>query len=251
MTNTFETLIAQLKSQDTLQRSTAILQLQPGTIHEEHALSALVHILCHDDDLNVVEDATWVLVRYGAAAMDTLVQHIRHEHSRARHNVVHALGKLGDAQAVPHLIAATRDADASVRLKATYALGQIGDERAIDALIDRLDDPAQDIQWTAREVLEAFGEKALPHLIHALTRESIPVRELAASLLGDLADTRAVEPLMSAADSADWPVRFAVAEALGKIGDGRALPVVQRMIDDDDPRVRAVASMTAKMLNRS
>jgi HEAT repeat protein len=249
MMDRFETLIARLESPDAVQRSQAMFQLQPGQINDDRAISALVSILCNDPDLNIVEDATWVLVRYGAAAASALLERFGHENARARHNIAHALGKLADSQTVPHLIAATQDADASVRLKSVYALGQIGDERAIDSLIERLDDPVQDIQWTAREVLEAFGKKALPHLIHALTNGSMQVRELSASLLGDIGDNRAVEPLIAAVETEHWGVRFAIVEALGKIGDTRAVPLIQRTTADTDPRVRAIANTASKMLN--
>jgi HEAT repeat protein len=241
MTELFETLIARVESPNALGRSEAILQLQPGKIDDARAISALVSILCNDADLNIVEDATWALVRYGAAATSALLNQIGHDNPRVRHNIAHALGKLAAGQALAPLMVATQDTDASVRLKSVYALGQLGDIRAIEAIIERLDDPVQDVQWTAREILEGFGQEALPDLIHALTSESMQVRELAASLLGDIADNSAVDPLIAAVETENWQVRFAIVEALGKIGDVRALPVVKRMADDPDHRVRAIA----------
>jgi HEAT repeat protein len=251
MTDLFDILITQLQSPDPFQRSQAALQLQPGGADDDRAVTALVNVLCTDPDLNVVEDATWVLVRYGAVATAALLNEVSHEHPRARHNAVHALGKIGDAQAVPNLMAATQDADAAVRLKSVYSLGQISDTRAIESLILRLDDPVQNVQWTAREVLESFGERALPGLIRALNTESAQVRELSASLLGDIADNSAVDPLIAAADTDDWHVKVAVVEALGTIGDGRALPLVERLTGDADSRVRAIANAVLKTLSRA
>jgi HEAT repeat protein len=251
MTNTIDIIIEQLQSPDAHQRSKTVFELQPGTTDDARAVAALVRVIIADNDLNVIEDATWVLVRHGAAATTTLLNQMAQEDARARHNIVHALGKIGDAEAVPHLIRATQDSDPAVRLKVVYALGQIGDPRAIEALIARLDDPAQDVQWTAREVLEGFGEKALPNLLHALRAESIHVRELAASLLGDIGDSSAVQPLIAAAETDNWQVRFAVVEALGQIGDSRALPMVEGLLNDENPRLRAIATQVAKRLNRA
>jgi HEAT repeat protein len=250
MTNTFDALMAQLQSPDVTQRSQAVLQLQPGTGSDDDAIAALVNILCTDDDLNVVEDATWTLVRYGTAATPVLLNKTTHADARVRHNIVHALGKIADGRAVPALITATQDSEPSVRLKSVYALGQIGDSQAIDALIARLDDPVQNVSWTAREVLQAFGSKALPHLIQALAMDSPQVRELSANLLGDLADERAVDPLIAAIETDDWQVRFAIVEALGHIGDVRALPVIEHMHNDPQPPVRAIAISVSKMLNK-
>lgn len=248
MTHGVDPRLAQLQSPDAHERSRAALQLQPGTLNDAAAVAALVQVLCRDDDLNVVEDATWALVRFGAAAAAALIDAIAQAEARARHNIVHALGKLGDARAVPALIVTAQDVEPSVRLKSVYALGQIGDAQAIDALVARLADPAEEVRWTAREALHGFGGKSLPRLIDALAAESVHMREFSASLLGELGDERAVEPLIAAAASADWPVRLAVAEAFGSIGSVRALPVVERMADDPHPHVRAMAAAAAKAL---
>lgn len=251
MTNSLDSRLAKLKSSNAHERSQAVLQLQPGTISDENAIAALVGVLCDDEDLNVVEDATWALVRYGAAAAAVLLDAITHDHPRARHNIVHALGKIADARALPALISATQDAEPAVRLKSVYALGQIGDPQAIEALIARLDDASEDVRWTAREVLQGFGERALSPLIDALAAESAHVRELSTSLLGDLGDVRAVDALIAAVETEDWPVRLAVVEALGSIGDGRARPVIEQRVDDPHPHVRAMAHAALKRLDAS
>src|SRR5690242_1762557 len=104
MADIFATLVAQLASPDAGQRSKAIHQLQPGTINDDQTIVALVSILCNDADLNIVEDATWALVRYGAAATPALLNQMGHKNPRARHNIAHALGKLADVQALPELM---------------------------------------------------------------------------------------------------------------------------------------------------
>ena len=81
--------------------------------------------------------------------------------------------------------------------------------------------------------------------------ESAQVRELAASLLGDIADHSSVEPLVDALETPDWQVRFAILEALGQIGDVRALPAIEQRADDPDSRVRAIASAVANILHKA
>lgn len=54
------------------------------------------------------------------------------------------------------------------------------------------------------------------------------VREEATSALGDIADARAIEPLIKALEDEDRDVREEAAEALIKIGDERAVdPLIQ------------------------
>lgn len=248
MTNTFDQLIAQIQSGDASRRSQAILSLLPQKFDDAQAISALVDVLRTDGDLNVVEDATWVLVQYGSQATPALLTHLTDDDPKIRHNISHALGKIADPQAISGLISATHDHVTSVRLKAVYALGQIGEPQAIPAIIRCLDDPEQEIQWTAREVLETFGAQALPDLIRSLADGSTQVRELSASLLGDIGDISSVATLITALETDDWQVRFAVIEALGNINDPRAIPHITKMTDDPDTRVRAIASNILKSL---
>lgn len=236
----------QLQSGEVGQRSQAVLQLQPGNGFDDQAITLLVSIICTDADLNVVEDATWVLVRHGQAATTALLDALPHPEARIRHNIVHTLGKLADADAVPALIEATNDPDPTVRLKAIYALGQVGDPRALAALIACLDDPTQNVSWTAREVIEGFGEQAMEHLIAALNQPSVQVRELVASLLGEIGGTRAVEALATAIHTEDWQIRVAVLEALSQVNDPGARAIIAERVADPHPGVRALATSLSK-----
>jgi HEAT repeat protein len=250
ISNSPNPLLTQLQSLDVRERSQAVLKLVPGSGTAPESIMALVTLLCTDDDLNVVEDATWVLVRHGPAATTALLTALPGQPARARHNLVHALGKLADRQAVPALISASADPEPAVRLKAVYALGQIGEPQALDALIARLDDPVENVRWTAREVIQRLGGHALPHLTAALSAGSETMRELAANLLGDLGDVRAIEPLVAALNSGDWQVRFAIVEALGAIGDARALPALHPLTEDTQPPVWAIANAVIQQLTR-
>lgn len=244
-----DTLLTQLTSTDPKVRSSAVLQLDGK--NPDDVLPILLNVLCTDEDLNVIEDTTWVLVRYGADATTALLSKVADDNPRVRHNTVHALGKLADDNALPALISATNDADQSVRLKATYALGQLGHSDAIDALIARLDDPVQEVRLTAHEVLGGYGQRAIPQLINALTHKSALTRELSANLLGDSADTTAIEPLITALNTDAWDVRFAIIEALGQMDDdNRAIEAIETALNDDDSRVRAIAKATLKMWGR-
>jgi len=250
MADTFNTLIIQIKSRNPQERSKAVLKLQPNVIKDERIIPTLVNVLCTDDDLNVIEDATWVLTRYGKQTTPSLLARINDDNPKARHNIIHAVGKLGDDLALPAIINATQDNNTAVQLKALYVLGQLGNPQAIPTLIGKLGDHKQDIQLTACEALNTFGDKALPHLLEALQSPSPKIQEYAANLLGDIIHTDAVEPLILAIKTNNWKVRFAILEALGQIGDIRALPIAQQHLNDENSRVRTMAKAVLKMLDR-
>jgi HEAT repeat protein len=132
-----------------------------------------------------------------------------------------ALGEIGDARAVPPLIAALNDEHMSLRWDAADALGKIGDARAVEPLIAAF----KDGQVPNIKALEHIsGPRAVEPLSAALEDERHEVRHAAAKALGKLRDTRGVEPLMAALNrSPDLPT----IEALGMIGDARAVePII-------------------------
>lgn len=239
----FETCIQQLNANDPHQRSEAVLQL--GKLNDSRAVKPLVDVLCNDADLNVQEDATWSLVRYGDHAVDALLRVLPHDDARVRHNIVHTLGKLKRSSAVSALVTMTTDSDARVRYKAIYALGQIAVASAIPAIIARLEDEVLDVQYMAQEVLKGFGTTALDPLIAELPHGSILKRDLIIALLGEVNDPRAIQAIKTVLNDDEWQIRFAAVHALGEINHPEAWRVLEALTGDDDPRIRALATRLA------
>jgi len=77
-------------------------------------------------------------------------------------------------------------------------------------------------------------EGAFEDVIHALHSSDEEVREEAARALGELGDTRAVEPLIALLRDENRYVRREAAKSLGKIGDERAIvPLIEALKDED------------------
>ena len=135
-----------------------------------------------------------------------------------------ALGAIGDARAVDPLITALTDQDKQVRAAAASGLGSIKDARAIGPLISALPDDDPGV-WTARNALAQSGASAVEPLIAALGDKDWTIRRGAAQTLGDIGDTRAIEPLTAAARARRLSihkdrytaVRRAAADALAQI----------------------------------
>jgi HEAT repeat protein len=182
-----------------------------------------------------------------------LIKALRYKKNDVRKAAAAALGKIGDARAVEPLIATLKDKYFKLRQTAAWALGYIGDARAVEPLIAVLKDEEKDLdlQWAAAWALERLGWKpdqgengawywiakrdwektvalgfsAVEPLISVLKGADVDgdARQAAASALGKIGDTRALEPLIAALKNVINGVRQAAAEALGNIGDARAL----------------------------
>ncbi len=118
----------------------------------------------------------------------------------------------------------------------------------IDGLVEALqyqDD--HNVRLAAASALGQVGDsRAVAPLITAL--EDRPrVREIAALALGEIGDPRAVSHLIDTLEDESWEGRSTVAKALGKIGDPRATRTLIKLLDDGRQNVRwnALQSLTA------
>ena len=94
---------------------------------------------------------------------------------------------------------------------------------------------------------QSYEEKLLQALYHP--EPTVPVR--AATILGELASTTAVEPLIRlAALTCDLYIQEAAVAALGRIGDVRALPLLNQLRREGALRVRISANQAIRALTR-
>jgi HEAT repeat protein len=157
-----------------------------------------------------------------------------------------ALGEIGDAAAVPGLLAALRDAEEDVRRAAAAALGQIG-APAVPGLLAALRDAEEDVRRAAAAALGQIGAPAVPGLLAALRDAEEDVRRAAAAALGEIGDAAAVPGLLAALGDASWYVREAAAAALGQIG-APAVPGLLAALRDADWRVRRAAAAALRRI---
>jgi HEAT repeat protein len=158
-----------------------------------------------------------------------------------------ALGSLG-APALQDLMAAFRDKD--LREYALSGLVKMGSP-AVDALAAAMKDPDDDVRWHAANALGDIKDtRAVEPLIEALQVKDLQWH--AARSLGEIKDTRAVEPLIAALNDKDLEFREQVALSLGQINDPRAVaPLIALLkapalkdpaLMDADRKVRSAAA---------
>jgi HEAT repeat protein len=163
-----------------------------------------------------------------------------------RTNAAQVLGRAGCPEAIPPLVLALRDPheDGAVKTAAAEALAKLRDPRAVPFLVRELYEVDESASRPIAEALVRFGEVAVPELLGLLADEAHPAgRVWAARILGHVAATAAVEPLVALLHARNDLLRIAAAASLGQIQDRRALqPLVQATLRDPAPQVRAQAA---------
>lgn len=250
---TLKTLIEQLSHPDRSERAKAALRL--AAIDEAGVLDALLDAMRTETDTFVREDITWSLVRIGAAAVEPLIELLKHADPVVRHHAAHTLGKIADARALSALLATLQDPAPLVAGKAMFAISQIDDARAVPVLIESLGHESSEVRTALMKALEHFDAASLTPLIAALQSPRWQTREHAADILGVLEEVgdAAIEPLIATLNDPQWEVRFAVVNALSRLASAeiqrlkirKALATVQQ---DENLRVRLLAIETLRGL---
>ncbi len=223
----------------------AVLSL--GKMKNEKAARALIFTLANKD---LHELSSMTLINIGKPAVVSLINALKDNNFEIRQSAAKALGEIGDAKAVEPLIASVVDKD--LRLTAVEALVKIGtpsikplvamfsssDEDTIQVTVEVLQkigyqpvSQADKISYfyAARkwDELVKIGQPALDALINnALNNNSLAIRQSAAKALGEIGDSRAVEPLIESLKDINLGVQNVAIEALTKIGS----PAVEALI---------------------
>lgn len=177
-------------------------------------------------------------------SLSDLLGQLRSANPAQRWQAADRLADAGDPRAADALIQAMRDPDGTVRVCVmAEALGRLKDPRAVGALTEAaFDKTNRDLRFCAIQSLGMIGDRrAVPKLIEALEARNNPVE--AANSLARLADARAVEPMIRAAE--DPALRFWMITALGELGSPKALPFLAAQGNDPRPVIRETAAEAA------
>jgi HEAT repeat protein len=195
---------------------------------------AAVRVLyAHEDAVPLAEALPWLPTESG----------------ESRHLALQALTLLANPECAPTLAAALVHAtgDDPVGDEETAVLAMLV-ERAesseattgvIEELLSALADQRAVVADRAEDLLAKLAPGSIEGVISDLKAGAVPHR--AASVLGRIADTRAMDPLMEALGHRDPRVRAESAAALGKLRDPVAVEPLLRATRDPDSNVRAQA----------
>ena len=138
------------------------------------------------------------------------------------------LGERGYVPAITPLSDFLGSADGGLAFKAAGALGKIGDAMAVPILLEALRGDDLWVRAASTGALIKIGSPAVDGLIEALGDDQPAVRRSAAKALGKIGDAAAVLGLIEALDDQDRPVRRFAYEALARIGTPEALAALQK-----------------------
>ncbi len=150
-----------------------------------------------------------------------------------RFEAARALGKLGGAEAVKHLLRlARKDPCDFIRREAVRVLRTAGQGQAavLDMARRSLRDPSRDVRVQAARLLEGYQDpRSIAPLLKAMADPHWSVRESAELALLNFG-SKALEPLLGALKSPSWTTRFRAARLLGEMGDPQAVPALEHAL---------------------
>lgn len=182
--------------------------MSPSSQNDKLVIKALVEI---------GEPSFIVFRTLGEPAIELMIMKLSNPNGEVRNIAAEALGNIGDVRAVEPLIGALTDERTYVQESAVEALGKIGDPRAVKPLVQLLNN--RDLESSVVQVLTKIGEPAVESLIKAIYYPGhTMIRTDVVSILADIGDVRAVDPLINALNVKSSYDRRMVARSLDKLG---------------------------------
>ena len=176
----------------------------------------------------------------------------RSQHQQIREQLVIALKRIGDARAIEPMIEVVENEAWEIKRHAIEFLGTMQDRRAVRPLVTLLRFWGQigkgwPPEWEAppllMESLKAMGEAVLETSVQMLQDKDPSLRKAAARALGELGDSRAVTPLITAlGDEGNHEVWEAVAVSLRRLKDPRAVEPLVAALKHEDTKIRQWAA---------
>jgi serine/threonine-protein kinase len=198
--------------------------------------------LLRDPDLMVQAKAIETAVTLNdPACIPNLLGILQDESEHSRRAAVEVLNAVGDANAIKDLVLALKDQDWWVRVRAADALGAIGGPKVIDAVLQLLGSADEFMRRIAMEILNTTkDERVFEYLVGALNDHDWWVRERAIDALANLGDKRAV-PHLIALLAVDDEATTVVIRALAQLADPRAVNPIITKLDSREDRIQREA----------
>ena len=194
--------------------------------------------------------AAYELAKVGDThSVEPLIAALGNKSGEVRKSVVWALSLINDSRTIGPLIASLKDENYYVRIEAVYALGNKTDTKVIEPLIALLGNSGYyngrviTAKDAAIQVLSKMGRFVLYPLISALKDTDVLIRAGAARVLCDVdSKPEAVESLIDVLNDQSKGVASSVAIALGEIGDSRAVEPLISVLNDSKYDFYAMAN---------
>lgn len=192
----------------------------------------------------VHHEAIEAMVRFGAMAVELLIEQLREDDVDAMKSAAVALGRIGDRRAVPALCALLDEDHRQVWIPVATALARLGDGRAFEPLLALLGDHDAAVRLSAVGALNSIGHPAMGSRIRALIDDTNPrVRESAVKIAGYFGYAECADVVFERCGDADESVRAAALEHMPYFDDPRAPDALAAALTTATPRARAAAAL--------
>lgn len=222
-------------------RQRAALQL--GTLADATVAQELVDLLVAERDPFVRETLTWVVVENKESTYPHLIDALAGD-DPSRAQVLHALSKIQNRDAVEHVLPLVDDPHPQVAAKAWWVLGRMAVPEAAEVLVGRLgQQDEEELRSDLTRALQYLGEPAVPGLAAALVSEDRGVRRHAAEALVAVGAPAigALDVLLETALGEDRDVAVLAMEAMVPLGSERVDALLEGLRSGDDPWLATVA----------
>jgi len=246
-------LIKGLKDSDHRIRSDCAAVL--GNFQDPRALAALLDQL-NDDNPFVRRSILWALTAFDdPEARDAIIGLLNDPDSQVRWSAAKELGDYQDKKAVNALLKSADDPDPGVRRSVHASLLKFKDDKLTEVYTGLLCNGSHGSKQAALNFLKKnLPEKASDCLIALLEDDNAQVRMNAATILGSIGDTRAVDPLIRAVTAPSNPTggtskRYfsqstnEAIRALGNIGDKKATAALIQALDETKLQSNAIDAL--------
>ena len=182
------------------------------------------------------------MVRYGARITELVIDQLHSKDLETRQAAVIALGRIGDARAVPRLVDVLTSVDELV-IPAAGALAKIGDRGAFEALLGLIGHPQNAIRQAVIAGINSIGHPEMAKRAVTLLQDSNPhVRESAVKIAGYFGYSDCIELLIERCRDKDEGVRRAAVEHIPYLDDDRAISILGDALNNGTGPVRASAA---------
>jgi HEAT repeat protein len=169
----------------------------------------------------------------GSSDIKSLIASLGEKDATKRQSAYESLVSMGKA-ATDSLIEALPSSRERMRHEIISALGEIGDPRAVTPLVKLLGDKDGLTRKLSREALVAIGQLSVPALIEASESKSKEVRWGAAKALGEIADPASIPTLVKLLEDKEFEIRWLAAEGLIVMDRESLLPILRELVSRAD-----------------
>lgn len=172
-----------------------------------------------------------------------LIRLLKDTSEEVRRSAAEALERLEGLANLPTLLEKYRTGDKVMKLKVIYALGKLRAENCFPLLIHALSHPEDDVRAAAIRVLGEIGDsRTLQPLVNMLHDPSLTIQTLAVEALANFPNRNLALHLLPLLDRENKYLVMATLHTLGKLNALEAMEKIISLTGHQDPDIRRVAA---------